>query len=275
MNTIPLPGLDLNKKIREINENGEWIEVVAPKWLYESLCAEDEDEDVALACPYLIWEFEKWLMDKRGISEKSADDYIRAYESAYESLYETVGLDLYGLLRSFLVEIPEKTRSDQTKAEAPGLVEIYVEAMLEELEANENTYTKAEQRAMKAYHAFIVDVAGTSDKTLVKEKSSALPDEEEFLSWLETAYGMGCDNAKKIVSSVKRMELFIPSLVKEPMTFLEVLRALPGNKRKSYIRLVRTKKNEIFRTADCSGKTILNGLVNITYYLNFLNNKKD
>ncbi len=70
------------------------------------------------------------------------------------------------------------------------------------------------------------------------------------------------------------MELFIPSLVKEPMTFLEVLRALPGNKRKSYIRLVRTKKNEIFRTADCAGKTILNGLANITYYLNFLNNKK-
>ena len=79
MNTIPISGLDLNKKIREINENGDWIEVVAPKWLYESLCAEDEDEDVALACPYLIWEFEKWLMDKRGISEKSADDYIRAY----------------------------------------------------------------------------------------------------------------------------------------------------------------------------------------------------
>ncbi len=71
MNTIPISGLDLNKKIREINENGDWIEVVAPKWLYESLCAEDEDEDVALACPYLIWEFEKWLMDKRGISEKA------------------------------------------------------------------------------------------------------------------------------------------------------------------------------------------------------------
>ena len=68
------------------------------------------------------------------------------------------------------------------------------------------------------------------------------------------------------------MDLILPSLVSEPMTFLDVLRALPtGIKRKNYIKLVRTKKREINRNADCSYKTIQNGFANINYYLNFLN----
>lgn len=260
----------------DLNENGEWVQVplenVIHKWLYESLCEEDEVMDVPLVMPYLKDEFKKWLMDKRGISAKSADDYLRAYESAYESLYDIVGLDLYHLLHSFLVEIPEKTKCDLTKEDAPGLVETYVETMLEELDADEDAYTKAELRALTTYHAFIVDVAGASDKTLAKEKSCSLPDEEEFLSWLETECRVDYENAKKIVSSVKRMDLILPSLVSEPMTFLDVLRALPaGSKRKNYIKLVRTKEKEIYRNADCSYKTIQNGFANITYYLNFLN----
>ena len=60
------------------------------------------------------------------------------------------------------------------------------------------------------------------------------------------------------------MDLRLPSLVHEPMTFLDVLRALPaGSKRKNYIKLVRTKKREIYRNADCSYKTIQNGFANI------------
>lgn len=264
----------------DLNENGEWVEVplenVIPKWLYESLCEEDEDVEIAFVIPYLEDKFKRWLMDKRGISAKSADDYIRAYESAYESLYEIIQLDLYHLLHSFLVEIPEKTKYDLTIPHAPGLVEIYVETMLEELDENEDAYTKAELRALTTYHAFIVEVAGASDKTLAKKKSCSLPDEEEFLSWLETECRVDYENAKKIVSSVKRMDLILPSLVSEPMTFLDVLRALPaGSKRKNYIKLVRTKKKEIYRNADCSYKTIQNGLANITYYINFLNSKTD
>ena len=172
----------------DLNEKGEWVEVslenVMPQWLYESLCEEDEEMDLTIVIPYLQEEFKKWLMERRGISAKSADDYLRAYESAYESLYDIVELDLYHLLHSFLVEIPKTTKCDITKAEAPGLVEIYVETMLEELDANEDAYTKAELRALTTYHAFIVEVAGASDKTLVKEKSCSLPDEEQVLSWL-------------------------------------------------------------------------------------------
>lgn len=271
-NFYPTHGMDLN-------ENDEWVQVpienVIPRWLYESYC-EDEYEDVEIpyVLPYLEDEFKKWLMGRRGISAKSADDYVRAYESAYESLYEIVQLDLYHLLHSFLVEIPEKTKCDLTIPEAPEFVEIYVETMLEELDANKDAYTKAELRALTTYHAFIVDVAGASDKTFIKEKTSSLPDEEEFLSWLETDCRVDYENAKKIVSSVKRMDLILPSLVSEPMTFLDVLRAIPAvSKRKNYIKLVRTKGKEIYRNTDCSYKTIQNGFANIIYYLNFLNSK--
>ena len=265
----PTHGMDLN-------ENGEWIKVplenVIPKWLYESLSDEDEDVDIAYVLPYLQDEFKEWLMDKRGISSKSADDYLRAYESVYDSLYEEVGIDLYSMLESIFEGTSDETKFDLTKEDAPGLIEIYVETMLEKLDENEDAYTKAELRALTTYHAFIVDVAGASDKTLVKEKSCSLPDEEEFLSWLETECRVDYENAKKIVSSVKRMDLILPSLVHEPMTFLDVLRALPaGSKRKNYVKLVQTKKKEIYRNADCSYKTILNGFANITYYINFLN----
>ena len=266
----PTHGMDLN-------ENGEWIKVplenVIPKWLYESLSDEDEDVDIAYVFPYLQDEFKEWLMDKRGISSKSADDYLRAYESGYDSLYEEVGLDLYHILQSIFEGTSDEAKFDLTKEDAPGLVEIYIDTMLEKLDENEDAYKKAELRALTTYHAFIVDVAGASDKTLAKKKSSSLPDEEVFLSWLETECQVDYENSKKIVSSVKRMDLILPSLVSEPMTFLDVLRALPtGIKRKNYIKLVRTKKREINRNADCSYKTIQNGFANINYYLNFLNN---
>ena len=259
-----------------LNENGEWIDApledVIPQWLQESINDEDEDIEIAMVVPYLQNEFKEWLMDKRDISAKSADDYLRAYESGYDSLYEEVGLDLYHILQSIFEGTSDETKFDLTKEDAPGLVEIYVETMLEKLDENEDAYTKAELRALTTYHAFIVDVAGASDKTLVKEKSCSLPDEEEFLSWLETECRVDYENAKKIVSSVKRMDLILPSLVHEPMTFLEVLRAFPaGSKRKNYVKLVQTKKKEIYRNADCSYKTILNGFANITYYINFLN----
>ena len=265
----PTHGIDLN-------ENSEWVEVplenVIPKWLYESLSEEAEDVEIAYVFPYLRGEFKEWLMNKRDISAKSADDYLRAYESGYDSLYEEVGIDLYSMLESIFEGTSDETKFDLTKEDAPGLVEIYVETMLEKLDENEDAYTKAELRALITYHAFIVDVAGASDKTLVKEKSCSLPDEEEFLSWLETECRIDYENAKKIVSSVKRMDLILPSLVHEPMTFLDVLRALPaGSKRKNYVKLVQTKKKEIYRNADCSYKTILNGFANINYYLNFLN----
>ena len=273
--------LDANGNSHEVRINTDDslteipLEDAMPKWLYESLSEEDEDDEIVFVVPYLDDEFKKWLMENRGISAKSADNYLRAYESAYKSLYDIVGLDLYHLLHSFLIEIPEKTKCDQTKEEAPGLVEIYVETMLEELAANEDAYTKAERLALTTYHAFIVEVAGASDKTFVKGKSHSLPDEEEFISWLETECRVDYENAKKIVSSVKRMDLIVPSLVSEPMTFLDVLRALPaGSKRENYIKMVRTGIKKIVHNSGCSYKTILNGFANINYYVNFLNDNK-
>lgn len=277
---LQLTGMDLN-------ENGEWVDVplenVVPKWLYESLMEdedEDEDEDIGddycVPIPYIQDDFKAWLMNKRGISAKSADDYIRAYCSGYESAFEEVGIDLYNLLK-YIFEgkldfegTLDETESDLTEEDAPKLVEIYVETMLED----EDAYTKAELRAMKHYHAFIVEVAETLDKTYINKKSRSLPNEDEFRSWLENENKMNYDNATKIVSSVKRMDLELPSLVSEPMTFLDVLRALPAaHMRPKYLNLVRTKQQAIYHRINCSDKTLQNGFSNINYYINFLNSK--
>ena len=234
---------------------------------------EDEESEVILVVPYLQEEFRRWLMETRDIKEKSADDYLRAYESAYESLYEQLGLDLYSLLRSFLKDIPEKTGCDITKTYAPDLVKDYLETMQEMLDEDEDAFTKADLRAMMAYHDFIVDIAGSTEAKICKKKSVPLPDEEEFLAWLETEYKMDYEKAKRIVSSVRRMDLILPSLVTDPMSFLDVLRTIPDNsKRKKYLDMVSEKKGEIYSKSRGSYKTILNGLSNMNYYMKFLNN---
>lgn len=242
--------------------------------LYDRVVNLDENEkcEVVLAIPYLREEFKRWLMETRDIKEKSADDYLRAYESAYESLYEEIGLDLYSLLRSFLTEIPQQTGCDVTKCLASDLVKEHLEIMQEMYFEDENTFTKADIRAMMAYNDFIADITESSEAKVCMEKPAPLPDEEEFLSWLETEYKMDYENAKRIVSSVKRMDLILPSLVTEPMSFLDVLRAIPDkSKRENYMAMVSEKKGEIYSRSHGSYKTILNGLTNIRYYIKFLN----
>lgn len=235
---------------------------------------EDEECDVAFVVPYLQEEFKKWLIETRNIKEKSAEDYLRAYESAYESLYAELEIDLYGLLRSFIKEIPHKTGCDLTKEFAPELVNIYLETMQEKLDENEDSFTKADLRAMMAYHDFIADITGSTESKVCMEKSTPLPDEEEFIAWLEKEYKMGYENATRIISSVKRMDLILPSLVTDPMSFLDVLRAIPDNtKRKKYLDMVSEKKGEVYSKSRGSYKTILNGLANVKYYANFLNSK--
>lgn len=235
---------------------------------------EDDDSEVILVIPYLQEEFKRWLMETRDIKEKSAEDYLRAYESAYEPLYEQLELDLYGLLRSFMKEIPEKTGSDVTRSFAPDLVKVYLETMQEMLDEDEDAFTKADLRAMMAYHDFIVDTTESSETKVCMAKSTPLPDEEEFLAWLEKEYKMDYENAKRIVSSVKRMDMILPSLVTDPMSFLDVLRAIPdNNKRKKHLDMVNEKKGEIYSKSRGSYKTILNGLANVKYYANFLNSK--
>ncbi|MDE5719844.1 MAG: hypothetical protein K2I34_03615 [Paramuribaculum sp.] len=232
---------------------------------------ENEESEVVLTIPYLQEEFRNWLITTRDIKEKSADDYLRAYESAYEPLYDIVGLDLYSLLRSFLKEIPQNTGNDASKEFAPDLVRIYLETLQEELAKNEDTYTQAELRALMKYHDFIVEISGSrADKVSTKP----LPDEEEFIAWLEAEYKMDHTNAKRIVSSIKNMDLILPSLVRDPMSFVDVLRAIPDkDKRERYLAIVKQKKSQISAKAACSNKTIQNGMGNIKYYLHFLNSK--
>lgn len=269
---MPLRGMDLNEK-------DEWVEVplenVLPKWLDEAISDEDED-DTGVACvlPYLQDKFHQWLMDVRGINAKSADDYIRQYESAYDHLYEEVGIDLYDLLQTIFEENGDETGYALTEEDAPDFVKIYLDKMLEKMDEQEDSFTKAELRALASYHAFIVDLAGTEDETFIKEKSTPLPDEREFTDWLEAEYKMDYENARKIASSIKRMDLILPSLVTEPMTFLEVLRAIPINsKRTHYVERVANQKQRIYKNAKVSYKTVQTGLANIIFYLNFLNNK--
>lgn len=270
--------LDANGEQHGVNikADGSMVEIplenAVPKWFYESLIMEDEEMEVAIVRPFMEDEFKEWLMATRKIKEKSADDYLNAFESGYDSLYEEVGIDLYDMLASIFAEMPEDSDNNLTKEDAPELVKIYFDAMLEKIDKDEDSYTKAELRALASYHAFIVDMAGTDDRKLIKEKTSPLPDEDEFRSWLETEYNMDYENIGKIVSSVKRMDVILPSMVSDPMTFLDVLRALPKrSKKENYIRLVRGQKRRIFKNANCSYKTIQNGLSNVKYYINFLN----
>lgn len=270
--------LDANGERHGVNikADGSMVEIplenAVPKWFYESLLMEDEEMEGTIVRPFMEDKFKKWLMATRKIKEKSADDYLNAFESGYDSLYEEVGIDLYDMLASIFAKTPDGSDYDLTKDDAAELVKIYLDAMLEKIDKDEDAYTKAELRALASYHAFIIDMAGTDDRKLIKEKTSPLPDEDEFCSWLETEYKMVYENVGKIVSSVKRMDMILPSMVSDPMTFLDVLRALPKrSKQENYIRLVRGQKHRFFKNADCSYKTILNGLANITYYLNFLN----
>lgn len=235
---------------------------------------ENEECDLALVIPYLMEEFKAWLMESRFLKKKSAEDYIRAYERAYESLFQIIGMDLYSVLRAFLMTIPDNTGSDLTKEVAPDLVNIYIETMQDELEKNRTAYTNTERRAMMEYHDFIVDIANSSAAKISMEKVEPLPDEDGFLSWLEAEYRMDYGKAKRILSSIKRVNLILPSLVSEPMSFLDVLRALPDkDKRAKYYMMVSKKRNQTYAKASGAYKTIQNGMSNIKYYLNFLNSK--
>lgn len=259
-----------------LDENDEWVEVplekVLPPWMIYALSDEEDDMEVAFVFPYRQEEFRQWLMTTRNINEKSADDYLRAYESGYESLYEEVGIDLYHMLESIFEGAAKNQNSDLTKEDAAGLVKIYLDEMLEMMDRAEDSYTKAEFRALASYHAFIIDMAASNDRKYIKEKTLPLPDEDEFRSWLETEYKMDYDNIGKIVSSVKRMDLILPSMVTNPMTFLDVLRALPQKSmRENYLKLVSRQRQSIYKTAVCSCKTIRNGWANVKYYLYFLN----
>ncbi|MDE6339953.1 MAG: hypothetical protein K2K97_09235, partial [Muribaculaceae bacterium] len=108
---------------------------------------------------------------------------------------------------------------------------------------------------------------------ILKAKTTPRPDEEAFLNWLEEEYKMDYETALKIVSSVKNMELIVPSRVTEFSSFLEVLRRLPKDKRDSYLKFVKQKKNRIFERANCKPKTVQNGFTNVGFYIKFLNSK--
>ncbi len=257
-------------------DNEEWEEISLEDLLAKLPDYEDEESEIVMTVPYMMNEFRQWLIENRSISEKSADDYIRAYESAYESLYKLTGLNLYDLLRSFLTEIPVRTKCDLTKKSAPELVKAYVDTIMEEREKDKDSYPTAAVLAMQAYHDFIVDVAEAHDRKLLKKKAAPLPDEKEFISWLETERRISYDNAVKMANSVRNMDPELPSIVTNPMTFLEVLRALPTKRmQEKYIDMVKKQHQQIYANASCSYITIRNGFTNIGYYLNFLNRDKE
>ncbi|MCM1153563.1 MAG: hypothetical protein NC328_07925 [Muribaculum sp.] len=231
---------------------------------------EDEECDFF---PFLEDEFKAWLVNERKLSEKYVAEYIRNIEHAYYSLYDIVQINLVKTLRSWIVDIPVNPGNSFSKEAAVELVNIYLETMQEELDWNEDAYTKAEKRALAAYHDFIIFYTGGSDSNLLKGKTPSLPDEDEFASWMEHEYKRDPFEVGKIVSSVARMGMILPSLVTAPMSFIDVLRALPTkSKRENYLRKVAgitdKKSNDI---AGCSQKTVRNGISNVRYYINFLN----
>ena len=257
----------------DLNEAGEWVKVpaekVLPQWLLHDY------EDIALTVPYLKKRFMQWLVETRRIEKETAAKYVRSYSSAYELLHDQVGLDLYGLLHSFLIEIPDKTKCDLTRETALTLVRIYIDAMWEILDEQNKAYTPTEQRAMLAYHDFIADLVGLPQEKLLKEKPSPLPDEDKFLSWLMSEYAKDYNNAQKIVYSVRYMNMIFKSLLPDAMTFADALRAKPELRNvETYMDFISKNKQRLFATDNASEKkTIQNGLANLRFYLLFLKNQ--
>ena len=106
------------------------------------------------------------------------------------------------------------------------------------------------------------------------KKADPLPDEEIFIAWLEKECRQTYGNACKIVSSIKQLDLILPSFVSEPMTFLDVLRAAPDKKREKYIEYVCDRIHLRGSKKRGKHKTIANRLANIrTFYINFLNSQ--
>ncbi|MBD5293865.1 MAG: hypothetical protein HDR79_00295 [Bacteroides sp.] len=255
---------------------------------------------------YLRYGFKKWLIEERKLKIRSAKDYLRRLTKLHNSLAPLVGYDLFEMLGVFLnlesihnespdldfdedsFEDPQWSRLDESKREldakyseimtrlshrAPMVVDDYIDTF-NELNEDSEDFT-VNLRVLHAFHDFVVVLSGSSCTKYLKEKSVVIPDEEAFQNWLVAEYKMDYENARKILSSVKRMDTILPSVVSDPMSLLDVLYALPTErKRKNYVRLIRKRIQKISYGTDCSDKTISNGLSNITYYLNFLNSQK-
>lgn len=170
---------EIDWQTADLNEAGEWVEVPAesllPKWLLRS----DEDEEIHFVVPYLEEEFCQWLMKKQGLEKETASRYVQSYMSVYDSLHEQIGLDLYGLLYSYLVKIPKRTKCDITKEVALFLVRVYIDVMHEILEEHPDAYTSREKHILFVYHDFIADLAGMPEEKLLKEKAIPLQEEDK------------------------------------------------------------------------------------------------
>ena len=191
--------------------------------------------------------------------EFETDDENDSWESRYDEMLLKLESQLAELNTRFLHA-------------APTLVDDYI-TVFKQINRDDKDYKK-NLRVLTVFHAFIVDLSGSHSRKYMKKKTLCLPDEEAFKDWMVTEYKMDYKEAGKIVSSIKRMDLILPSLVSDPMSFLDVLRALPvASKRDNYIALIKSKKQAIYRSASCSSKTISNGWSNIGFYLKFLNHK--
>lgn len=157
---------------------------------------------------------------------------------------------------------------------APTLVDDYI-ATYEYLSKDPKDFNR-NLRVLYAFHDFIVDLSGSSCIKYLKKKPSCLPDEEAFKNWMVTEYRMDYKNVVKILSSVKRMDVVLPSLVSDPMSFLDVLRALPSeSKRENYIKRFSPLKRKLSKDAGCAYKTIQNGFTNIEFYIKFLSKSRN
>lgn len=192
--------------------------------------------------------------------------------SVYDSLHEQIGLDLYGLLHSYLAKIPKRTKCDITKEVAPFLVRVYIDAMHEILEEHPDAYTSREIRTLFAFHDFIADLAGMPEEKLLKEKAIPLQEEDKFLSWLMSDYNKDYSSAQKIVSSVRCIHAIAKSFLPDSINILDAFRVMPELKNFETYKKHLSKNNSLRYSMKkgLSDKTIHNYLSNMNYYLLFL-----
>ncbi|MCH5218390.1 MAG: hypothetical protein J1F07_07575 [Muribaculaceae bacterium] len=233
--------------------------------------SEDELFDGVLIIPYMEDEFKRWLIENRQITEESASRYINHYMSAYERLFEVVGLDLYDLLRKFIEEIPAKTGNTLTKEGAVDLAICYVEAIQEELDRDNDSYTKEELRAILAYRDFIAFIAG--EDSMTEYKTINLPFGDEFIDWLCDELGMDYENAKKEASAARTVGSLLNHLVDRDGNLIEFASTLKNKDNREEILANLIDARGLHNGEDKATKTLQNGISSLKKYFLFLNDK--
>lgn len=247
------------------------------KTITELINLDDNDErEIRYVCPYEQMKFEQWMRQELHFSEETIDKHIDRFIEGCEVADEELGICLYELLDAYISVIPQTTGTDITKELAVYLVEIYHD-LIEELIADGRTDLSKAPRAFSLYKQFIEVLVDHTDKCITKKLE--IPYKEEFLSWLEADLHKDYLNAKKDVSALHSVYIWISMLFgfEDYDLFNRLAEMSSKADRQRVIDLLREYKSNAlpdnFKKMNIKKKTVENGLSCLQSYIHFLNDR--